>query len=121
MADWAYDAGNSAAAQAAAAVSAPVNDEIADRTNVITAKLKTIYRKHVYPVEKRYKYDYFYESPFLTDVELNVSSGILVEGKRPPGELQEVLERCPLILSLGLLNILLFAIVFLQHNAFMCT
>ena len=71
MADWAYDAGSSPSAQAAAAVSAPVNDEIADRTNVITAKLKTIYRKHVYPVEKRYKYDYFYESPFLTDVEFD--------------------------------------------------
>ena len=71
MADWAFDSGSSPSAQAAAAVSAPVNDEIADRTNVITAKLKTIYRKHVYPVEKRYKYDYFYESPFLTDVEFD--------------------------------------------------
>jgi GTPase SAR1 family protein len=74
MADWTFDAGTSPSAQAAAAVSAPPNDEITDRTNVITAKLKTIYRKHVYPVEKRYKYDYFYESPFLTDVEFDGTS-----------------------------------------------
>ena len=48
-----------------------VNDEIADRTSVITARLKSIYRKSVLPVEKRYKYDYFYESPLLTDVEFD--------------------------------------------------
>jgi hypothetical protein len=50
---------------------APVRDETADRTSVITARLKTIYRKSVYPVEKRYKYDYFYESPLMTDVEFD--------------------------------------------------
>ena len=41
MADWTLDAG-SPSAQAAAAVSAPVNDEISDRTNVITAKLEDL-------------------------------------------------------------------------------
>ena len=45
--------------------------ELADRTNVITGKLKQIYRKSVLPVEKRYKYDYFYESPLMTDVEFD--------------------------------------------------
>ena len=46
-------------------------DEIADRTSVITGRLKSIYRKVVLPVEKRYRYDYFYESPLLTDVEFD--------------------------------------------------
>jgi hypothetical protein len=53
------------------AIAGPPTDEITDRTNVITARLKTIYRKVVLPVEQRYKYDYFYESPFLSDVEFD--------------------------------------------------
>eukprot|EP00978_Attheya_sp_CCMP212_P000004 scaffold9_cov58-Attheya_sp.AAC.4 len=40
-----------------------------DRTALVSARLKQIYRKAVFPVEKRHRYDYFYESPFLTDVE----------------------------------------------------
>ena len=46
-------------------------DEIANRTANISAHLKKIYRKAVLPVEKRYRYDYFYESPLLTDVEFD--------------------------------------------------
>jgi hypothetical protein len=46
-------------------------DEVADRTSVITGQLKKIYRKTVLPVEKRFKYDYFYESPFLSDSEFD--------------------------------------------------
>lgn len=46
-------------------------DEVADRTAIITAKLKQIYRKTVLPVEKKYQYDYFYESPLMTDVEFD--------------------------------------------------
>lgn len=46
-------------------------DELAGRTAVITARLKQMYRKNVFPVEKRYKYDYFYESPLMTDVEFD--------------------------------------------------
>jgi hypothetical protein len=46
-------------------------DEVADRTAVIANRLKEIYTKSVYPVEKRYNYDYFFESPFLTDVEFD--------------------------------------------------
>jgi hypothetical protein len=73
MADWAVDSGNHAvsASAAAAAAGAPVTDEIADRTSVITGRLKSIYRKTVLPVEKKYRYDYFYESPLLTDVEFD--------------------------------------------------
>jgi hypothetical protein len=75
MSDWAFDAGSPSMQASAAAVGPSTTDEVADRTNVITAKLKTIYRKSVLPVEQRYKYDYFYESPFLSDVEF--------DGKRP--------------------------------------
>ena len=48
-----------------------VPDEAADRTALISAKLKSIYRTAVLPVEKRYRYDYFFESPLLTDVEFD--------------------------------------------------
>ena len=50
---------------------AKTGDEVADCTAVVAAQLKRIYRKAVLPVEKRYKYDYFYESPFLSDVEFD--------------------------------------------------
>ncbi|KAL3912192.1 MAG: hypothetical protein SGILL_006982 [Bacillariaceae sp.] len=86
MADWKFDAGTSPSAQAAAAATGPANDEITDRTNVITGKLKTIYRKHVYPVEKRYKYDYFYESPYLTDVEFDAKPQVMLIGQYSVGK-----------------------------------
>lgn len=78
-ANWAVEAGSPAlnASMAAAAANnigvaaGGVTDEIADRTSVITARLKTIYRKVVLPVEKKYTYDYFYESPLLSDVEFD--------------------------------------------------
>eukprot|EP00977_Amphora_coffeiformis_P007169 scaffold1564_cov174-Amphora_coffeaeformis.AAC.7 len=46
-------------------------DEVADRTAIIANRLKDLYAKSVHPVEKRYQYDYFFESPFLTDVEFD--------------------------------------------------
>ena len=69
MTDWAFDSGSPAITASAAAAGSI--DEVADRTSVITGRLKTIYRKTVLPVEKRFKYDYFYESPFLSDVEFD--------------------------------------------------
>lgn len=72
MADWATDAPSPAVnASMAAAAGSVGGDEISDRTSVITGRLKTIYRKTVLPVEKKYQYDYFYESPLLTDVEFD--------------------------------------------------
>jgi N-terminal EH-domain containing protein len=72
MADnWTFDAGSSPSVQASAAVAIPTNDVVSDRTSVITGRLKQIYRKTVLPVEQRYKYDYFYESPYLTEVEFD--------------------------------------------------
>jgi hypothetical protein len=70
MSEWAFDSG-SPAIQASAAASAGGGDQTTDRTSVIAARLKTLYRKTVLPVEKRFKYDYFYESPFLSDVEFD--------------------------------------------------
>lgn len=58
-------------AMQASAAAAGGADEIADRTSVITGRLKSLYRKTVLPVEKRFQYDYFYESPFLSDSEFD--------------------------------------------------
>ena len=69
MADWALN--SSPAVQASAAAAGGGEAESEDRTSVITGRLKTIYRKTVLPVEKRFKYDYFYESPFLSDSEFD--------------------------------------------------
>lgn len=71
MADWAVETGSPALNASAAAAGTQGTDEIADRTSVITGRLKSIYRKTVLPVEKKYRYDYFYESPLLTDVEFD--------------------------------------------------
>ena len=46
-------------------------DTMADRTHFIAEKLKTIYKKSILPVEKKYRYDYFFESPLLSDVEFD--------------------------------------------------
>ncbi|KAL3941086.1 MAG: hypothetical protein SGBAC_004493 [Bacillariaceae sp.] len=64
---------------------APTTD-LMDRTNVITGKLKQIYRKSVLPVEKRYKYDYFYESPLMTDVEFDAKPQVLLVGQYSVGK-----------------------------------
>ena len=81
MADWANDI-NSYNSTAGLTSPAPASngsgnnsaigaDEIAARTANVSGQLKKLYRKSVLPVEKRYKYDYFYESPLLTDVEFD--------------------------------------------------
>jgi hypothetical protein len=49
-------------------------DETADRTAMIAGRLKEIYKRSVFPVEKKYQYDYFYESPLMTDVEFDGES-----------------------------------------------
>lgn len=69
--DWALDVGTPSVVASEASAGTPARDEVADRTAMITARLKTIYRKVVLPVEKRYQYDYFYESPFLSDSEFD--------------------------------------------------
>lgn len=46
-------------------------DVNAERTAVICATLKSLYSKYVFPLEKKYQYDYFFESPFLSDAEFD--------------------------------------------------
>lgn len=70
MADWDTDPSTKGAGAGGGGT-----DDIANRTANIAAHLKKIYRKSVLPVEKRYKYDYFYESPLLTDIEFDGKGG----------------------------------------------
>lgn len=42
-----------------------------DRTAKISARLKQLYKRAILPVEKKYRYDYFFESPLLSDVEFD--------------------------------------------------
>ena len=53
-------------------------DETADPKAMIAGRLMQIYKKSVFPVEKKYQYDYFYESPLMTDVEFDGESLIWV-------------------------------------------
>jgi len=79
MADWAADAAaygtqptpTTSTMNGSGAAGGGAVDEIANRTAHVSAQLKKLYRKSVLPVEKRYKYDYFYESPLLSDVEFD--------------------------------------------------
>ncbi|KAG7364564.1 cytoskeletal-regulatory complex EF hand domain containing protein [Nitzschia inconspicua] len=86
MADWTFDGGSSPSAQASASGTASSGDEVSDRTSVITGRLKQIYRKVVLPVEKRYKYDYFYESPYLSDVEFDAKPQVMLIGQYSVGK-----------------------------------
>jgi len=61
-------------------------DDLASRTANIAAALKKIYRKSVLPVEQRYQYDYFYESPFLTDIEFEAKPQVLLVGQYSVGK-----------------------------------
>lgn len=47
------------------------NTETDDRTAMIAARLKQLYTKSILPVEKKYRYDYFFDSPLLSDVEFD--------------------------------------------------
>jgi EH domain-containing protein 1 len=42
-----------------------------DRTLKVCARLRELYQKSILPVEKRYRYDYFFDSPLLSDVEFD--------------------------------------------------
>ncbi|CAB9522341.1 EH domain-containing protein [Seminavis robusta] len=61
-------------------------DDIANRTANIAAHLKKLYRKSVLPVEKKYRYDYFYDSPLLTDVEFDSKPQVLLVGQYSVGK-----------------------------------
>jgi len=46
----------------------------ADRTAYVSQRLKQLYKKHILPAEQRYQYEFFYESPLLSDVEFDGKS-----------------------------------------------
>ena len=60
-----------------------VNDE---KTHKVSAKLKSIYKDNILPAEKRYQYDFFYESPFLTDVEFDAKPQVMLVGQYSVGK-----------------------------------
>ena len=66
--DWEKEAGSF---DGGSAVKSPNSNDTGERTAYVSSRLKSIYRKAVCPVEKRFRYDFFYESPFLTDVEFD--------------------------------------------------
>jgi len=80
MAEWASDSASSSKRPISTkSARIPVDsdaqrqqmDSNAQRTSAICASLKSMYAKSVFPLEKKYQYDYFFESPFLSDVEFD--------------------------------------------------
>jgi len=59
---------------------------VADRTAMVSARLKAIYKKSILPVEKRFRYDYFFESPFLSDVEFDSKPQVMLIGQYSVGK-----------------------------------
>lgn len=84
---WASSAATyDGSSRAAGSTAGGGRDELAERTAMLSARLKQIYKKSVLPVEKRHRYDYFYESPFLTDVEFDSKPQILLIGQYSVGK-----------------------------------
>jgi EH domain-containing protein 1 len=52
--------------------------EAEDRTAMIAARLKQLYTKSILPVEKKYRYDYFFDSPLLSDVEFDGANKMML-------------------------------------------
>jgi len=62
------------------------NMNLAERTALISARLKTLYKKNILPVEKRFRYDYFYESPMLSDIEFDSKPQVMLIGQYSVGK-----------------------------------
>ena len=58
------------------------NDEASNKASIVAGKLKAIYKTNILPAEKRYQYDFFYESPFLTDTEFDAKPSVMLVGQR---------------------------------------
>lgn len=52
----------------------PAGESTEDRTLLIAARLKQLYARAILPIEKKYRYDYFFDSPLLSDVEFDGES-----------------------------------------------
>lgn len=91
-ADWAKDVapmssqGSSAGIGIRGGAKTGQIDELASRTKMISEQLKKIYSKSVLPVEKRYMYEVFYESPLLTDIEFDSKPQVLLIGQYSVGK-----------------------------------
>lgn len=81
MADWA-----SARTAMSPAPGGNSDNDAMRRTNSVNEKLKSIYRDNVLPAEKRYRYDFFYESPYLTDVEFDAKPQVMLVGQYSVGK-----------------------------------
>eukprot|EP01082_Thalassiosira_pseudonana_P009812 g8723.t1 g8723 contig33:72834-74534(+) len=64
----------------------PSTDDAASKTSRVSAQLKSIYKDNILPAEKRYRYDFFYESPFLTDVEFDAKPQVMLVGQYSVGK-----------------------------------
>lgn len=62
------------------------SDELISKTIKVSTKLKAIYKDNILPAEKRYRYDYFYESPYLTDVEFDSKPQVMLVGQYSVGK-----------------------------------
>lgn len=60
--------------------------ETTDRTALIAGRLKELYRSAIYPLEKKYRYDYFFDSPLLSDVEFDAKPQVLLVGQYSVGK-----------------------------------
>eukprot|EP00560_Eucampia_antarctica_P004793 CAMPEP_0197841792 /NCGR_PEP_ID=MMETSP1437-20131217/46377_1 /TAXON_ID=49252 ORGANISM="Eucampia antarctica, Strain CCMP1452" /NCGR_SAMPLE_ID=MMETSP1437 /ASSEMBLY_ACC=CAM_ASM_001096 /LENGTH=573 /DNA_ID=CAMNT_0043451593 /DNA_START=109 /DNA_END=1830 /DNA_ORIENTATION=- len=82
--DWEKDAGSF---EGGSTANKPTGaNDLGERTALVSSRLKSIYRKAVFPVEKRFRYDFFYESPFLTDVEFDSKPQVMLVGQYSVGK-----------------------------------
>jgi len=61
-------------------------DDAINKTGIVSTKLKAIYKDNILPAEKRYQYDFFYESPHLTDVEFDAKPQVMLVGQYSVGK-----------------------------------
>eukprot|EP00580_Thalassiosira_gravida_P018993 CAMPEP_0201669894 /NCGR_PEP_ID=MMETSP0494-20130426/25125_1 /ASSEMBLY_ACC=CAM_ASM_000839 /TAXON_ID=420259 /ORGANISM="Thalassiosira gravida, Strain GMp14c1" /LENGTH=548 /DNA_ID=CAMNT_0048150777 /DNA_START=226 /DNA_END=1872 /DNA_ORIENTATION=+ len=61
-------------------------DDAINKTSIVSTKLKAIYKDNILPAEKRYRYDFFYESPHLTDVEFDAKPQVMLVGQYSVGK-----------------------------------
>lgn len=86
MADWATESSTSGGGGQSGSQLNDAGTTINERTNMITARLKAIYRKSILPIEKRYRYDFFFESPFMSDVEFDAKPQVMLVGQYSVGK-----------------------------------
>ena len=60
--------------------------EAINKTSLVSEKLKAIYKDNILPSEKRYQYDFFYDSPYLTDVEFDAKPHVMLIGQYSVGK-----------------------------------